>query len=163
MSNKNQGQSLLEVLIALSVIILVITALVRVVTLSIRSTDYARKTSLASTYATEAMEKIRSFRDVMTWTNFIGLAGSTKFFGSGITTNVQYSASSNCPANIGSSDFSAYEASGSLIDGIFVRCSKLEYGGTDPTDYVKATVTVYWLENEEVKKSEIISYFYNWK
>lgn len=142
----------MEVLIALSVIILVITALVRVVTLSIRSTDYARNTSVATTYSTEAMEKIRSFRDSMSWTDFLDLeSANPKRFGDGVT---DYSALTNCPDPV-----TPVGVSGTLLAGGFLRCSKLISQGTG----IQATISVYWLEKNEVKKSENISYFYNWK
>lgn len=165
MLKKQNGQSLLEVLIALSVIILVVTALVRVVTISIRSSDYARNASTATAYATEAMEKIRSFRDQKTWDEFKSptFTDHAKFFGQ--DTSVADYGSKNCSGT--TSDFANYSAL--LLDGIFVRCSELVYGGTAPNDYVKATVIVSWLEYDTVtkadlpKKVEIVSYFYNWK
>lgn len=156
----------MEVLIALSVIILVVTALVRVVTISIRSTDYSRHASMATTYATEALEKIRSFRDVTTWTAFTAIAGSIKFFGTGayaITNTADYLNSLNCPATVTVDNFSDPNYSSRLIDNIFIRCSKLESIGVAPANYIKATISVYWLENEAVKKAELFSYFYNWK
>lgn len=157
----------MEVLIALSVVILVVTALVRVVTISIRSTDYARNSSMATAYATEAMEKIRSIRDRSLWEEFTNLAGSTKYFGSGITTRTEYLEAFACPITFTRTEFAYYEQKGSLLDGIFIRCSRLDY---DPSyQNIKATVTVRWLEfdattNEDApRKVEIVSYFYNWK
>lgn len=163
MSKKNKGQSLLEVLIALSVIILVITALVRVVTLSIRSTDYSRNTSVAATYAIDGMEKIRSFRDSMSWTNFTALAtfSNVPKFITGSTTSNDYNTKS-CPDPIVKGNFTDGNSS-NLIENTFFRCSLLTSTGTLPDNNIKATITVYWLENNEVKNSVNVSYFYNWK
>lgn len=162
MFKKNKGQSLLEVLIALSVIILVLTALVKVVTLSIRSTDYARNSSVATTYATEAMEKIRSFRDANSWTAFSSIQDATgKLFGSNIISFQDYASSSNCTGS--ASEFDSYK--NFLLEGNYLRCvtANKNYTGADVTS-IKMTVSVYWIESDPTpKKAEIVSYFYNWK
>lgn len=63
MTRKESGQSLIEVLAALAVVILVVLALVMVVTTSIRNATFAKNQSLATKYAQEAIEKVRAFRD----------------------------------------------------------------------------------------------------
>lgn len=68
---KNKGQSLIEVVFALAIILLVVLALVQIVTGAIRSSDFAQKSSQATSLCQGAMEKIRSYRDQSTWDLFI--------------------------------------------------------------------------------------------
>lgn len=62
-SKSNLGQSLIEVLTALAVILLVIVALIRATTISMKSSDYSKTQALATSYAQEAVEWIRAERD----------------------------------------------------------------------------------------------------
>lgn len=65
-----KGQSLFEVIVALGVAIVVISALVRVTTISIANASFSRNQSLATKYAQEAMEKIRAYKVGNTWIDF---------------------------------------------------------------------------------------------
>ena len=60
---KKQGQSLIEVLTALAIVILVIVALVAGVTYAIRNLTYAKNQALATQYAQEGLEAARKMRD----------------------------------------------------------------------------------------------------
>lgn len=66
-----EGQTLIEVVVALAVAIVVILALVRVTVTSIRNADFARNRTLATKYAQEALEKVRLHRDENSWQDFI--------------------------------------------------------------------------------------------
>jgi len=63
------GQSLFEVVIAVGIIGLIITAVVILATSSIRNTTYSRNKSLATRYSQEAVEWLRGQRDT-NWLNF---------------------------------------------------------------------------------------------
>mgnify|MGYP001585299678 CR=1 FL=1 len=69
-TNNQKGQSLIEVIAALAIVILVITALAVVVTLSIANAKFSQNQVLASKYSQEVMEKLRSYRDQYTWEEF---------------------------------------------------------------------------------------------
>lgn len=69
------GQSLFEVVLALSVIALIIIAVVILATLSIRNSDYSRNKTLATRYSQEALEWLRGQRDT-NWSTFYGKAGA---------------------------------------------------------------------------------------
>jgi len=71
MRKQEKGQSLIEVLAALGVVVLVILALVTVTTISIRNATFAKNQSLATSYAQEAIEKIREYRDQNSWGDFV--------------------------------------------------------------------------------------------
>lgn len=63
MKKKTSGQSLIEVLAALGVVVLVILALITVTTISIRNATFAKNQSLATSYAQELIEEARNLRD----------------------------------------------------------------------------------------------------
>ena len=60
---KRKGQSLIEILIAISAITIVLTALVSAATRSLSGSISARTQALATKTAEDQMEKIRAFRD----------------------------------------------------------------------------------------------------
>lgn len=68
--NHRLGQSLAEVVIAVSVVVLIITGLVAGTTASLRTSQFNRARSLATKYAQEAMERARGLRD-SGWTTFL--------------------------------------------------------------------------------------------
>ena len=57
------GQTLVEMVVAIAVLIVVILALLSITTTSIRNASFSRDQVLATKYAQEAMEKVRSWRD----------------------------------------------------------------------------------------------------
>ncbi|MBI4999386.1 hypothetical protein HZB97_01295 [Candidatus Gottesmanbacteria bacterium] len=70
------GQSLLEALVAMAIAILIIGGLVAAVIVAVRNAQFARNQVLATKYANEGMEKIRSYRDQNDWDNFKSECGS---------------------------------------------------------------------------------------
>jgi Tfp pilus assembly protein PilV len=66
------GQSLIEVLTALAVVLLVLVALIRATTMSMRSGSFSKSQAQASSYAQEAIEWIRAERD-KDWDNNIAV------------------------------------------------------------------------------------------
>ena len=69
-TNNQKGQSLIEVIAALAIVILVITALAAVVTLSIANAKFSQNQTLASKYTQEVLEKMRAYRDKHSWEEF---------------------------------------------------------------------------------------------
>lgn len=67
-----EGQSLIEVLAGLAMAVLIVAALINMVTASLRSANFAKTTSQATKYAQEAIEWLRSQRDLpgRTWDQF---------------------------------------------------------------------------------------------
>lgn len=154
-SNEEKGQSLIEVLIALAVVLIVLVALVSAVTVSVQSSDYSRKKAQASAYANQGMENIRVYRD-SNWASFLGLANGTY----GLAGSVP---SGGCPglANLAS---------------VFIRCVSLErsliqsppadgdLNGDGIDDYkVKVRVTVSWTDSKGTHTSDLVSYFTQWQ
>lgn len=60
---KNNGQSLIEMVVAIAVVVIVILALVAITTTSIRNAAFSRNQALATKYAQEWIEKARGLRD----------------------------------------------------------------------------------------------------
>lgn len=143
MKKKNfriKGQSLIEAVIALGVVLLVVIALVQAVTTSIKSADFAKKTAQAASYCQEGMENIRAYRDA-SWTTFLTKVGSKRDL-STPTPGVA------CPSNPN-------------ISGTpFIRCVEM---GQIAADKVKATVTVDWSDSSGTHTSKLISFFTKWQ
>lgn len=67
----NQGQSLLEVLIALGVLVLVVIALMGATTDSLRNVQFSRDKALATRYVQEAVETYRTYRNDSGWSALV--------------------------------------------------------------------------------------------
>lgn len=59
----SKGQSLVEVVASLAMVILIVAALVNLVTASLRSSQFAKTSAQANKYAQEGIEWVRSLRD----------------------------------------------------------------------------------------------------
>jgi len=66
-----QGQSLLEMVLALAVMVLVVTALVKLTTNAVRNADFAKSKVLATKYAQESLDEARLSRDQNRVTFFV--------------------------------------------------------------------------------------------
>ena len=64
------GQSLVEVVVAVMILTLVLTALVFATTVAIRNAKFAQNQARATKYAQEGMEKVRAYRDQYEWDVF---------------------------------------------------------------------------------------------
>ncbi len=72
----NSGQSLVEVLIALAMTVLLLTALVIATTQSIKNSRFARTQAQATHLAQIEVEKLRNIRDEQGWKAFLGSGGT---------------------------------------------------------------------------------------
>lgn len=70
--NSDAGFTMVEVLVAVAVVAMVMTAVVSGVSFSIKNTRYARDKSLAIHYAQESLEWLRKQRDENGWNVFSG-------------------------------------------------------------------------------------------
>lgn len=67
--NRDSGESFFEVLIALSMVTLILTALVSLATVSVRNSTRSKNITLGTRYSQEGIEWLRTRRDA-SWTNF---------------------------------------------------------------------------------------------
>lgn len=92
------GQSLLEVIIALTVGILVVLALVFAVIFSLRNANFAKNSAQATKLAQEGIERVRTGRDRNSTINGILIPGVDSWSGSQPIWNYQISGSGRCDA-----------------------------------------------------------------
>lgn len=69
---KQRGQTLLEILLAFSVSVMVLSAVIFGITTSLSNTQYTKNQNLANSYAQEGMAVIRQIRD-SSWNDFKNL------------------------------------------------------------------------------------------
>jgi len=131
------GQSLVEVVVALAVAGLVILAIIAGVTVAIRNATFAKNQTLATKFAQEGMEWLRSQQD-KDWAAFAVRAGQTFCLN-----NLTWSTGS-CPFALG---------------GIFKRQAVLS--GSEPR--LEVRVTVSWQDTAGTHQSELTSYFSKWQ
>ncbi len=124
---KTSGQSLLEMIVTLGIVILVILDLVVVTTISVRNASFSRNQALATKYAQKAIEKIRLFREEETWENFVG---ECETFDLGFTP-VGFSISRDCH-----------------LPDTLSRCD-------EQSDICEVKVSVSWTDARGIHKSEL--------
>lgn len=70
------GQTLIEVIIAIGLVVLVLITLVSALTLAIRNNQFAKDQVLARNYARESLEWLRSIRGQMEWESFYDMVNA---------------------------------------------------------------------------------------
>lgn len=63
MTKKTKGQSLIEVMVAIAVLVLILLGMLTAVTYSVRNATFAKNQAIATKYTQEAMENARELRD----------------------------------------------------------------------------------------------------
>lgn len=130
------GQTLIEILLAFSALILVLSAIIIGITTSLNNTQYTRNQNLANSYAQEAMAVVRKIRD-SSWPDFYS------------KTDVNYCIPQNVVI------LASYDGLNCARDGkigIFVRSVRLEHDSLDCSSGSikgsKASVKVSWSDNK---------------
>jgi len=80
---------LIEVVLGLAVASMVLLALTRVVTISLKSAQFSKNQTLATHHAQEAMETIRVYRDQNSWNDFLDICGNESALGLSDPTNFE--------------------------------------------------------------------------
>lgn len=98
--NNQEGQSIIEAIVAVTVVTMIIIALVSAVTVSISSSTFAKNKSLANKFVNQGIEAVRSIRD-RSWSELV--AGSLPNPGkiNGLRNNAgqwEFNGSSDVPA-----------------------------------------------------------------
>lgn len=70
-----KGQTIIEVLVALGVVVIVVTAITITVITALSNTQYSKNENLASQYAQQGLEFVRGIRD-NSYTSFASLSGT---------------------------------------------------------------------------------------
>jgi Tfp pilus assembly protein PilV len=71
----NQGDSLVEVVVAVAIISVVVLALIRVTTLAVNNATFAKNQATATNYARESLEDARQLKEVLGDSTFFAPAG----------------------------------------------------------------------------------------
>jgi len=140
------GQTLLEVLLAFSVSILVLGAIILGITTSLSNTQYTKNQGLANSYAQEGMAVIRQKRD-SDWNYFNAMAGSYCLAGDLALTSLL---NLNCGQNVGffSRQINIGTANTSDCVGINPTLTAAETLSVRQSIGKKVTVAVYWSDNK---------------
>jgi len=141
MKRYESGQTLIEIILALSVVVLIITGITFAVTSSIKNATFSKNQNLATQYAQQGMEIVRAIRD-RSWTAFFSLA------------DVNYCLSKDSQeltVRPGSYCTSDGTKAGTPNVGIFVREIRIQPSNPNCSPggaNVKATVSVAWEDSK---------------
>lgn len=73
---RSGGQSLFEVVFAMGIAVIIMLGIVSLASVSIRNSSTSRDRTLATRYAQEAIEWVRSFRDTNSWIGLQAYSGN---------------------------------------------------------------------------------------
>lgn len=131
------GQSMFELLVAVFVIAIVLTALVSLVSTTVGNTTFSRERTQAANYTQEAVEWLRSERD-KDWGVFRTRAGSTYPLG-----DLNWASSGSTVADTG------FERQVELVE-------------LNPNT-IEARVVTSWADSTGAHESRVTTYFTNWR
>lgn len=146
--NFEKGSSIIELIIALVLISIALTAVVGLVIKGVSNNTYNRNKSLATGYAEQSLEWLRSERD-LNWKQFYARSLTTTW----CIPTLSWSGSSH------SGSCSQTEV---ISQTPFIRELTL-VRTTTPTISVTATVSVKWTDSAGLHSSESTTNFTNWK
>jgi len=151
MTKNESGQTLFELLMAIAVGSIVITALVAITTLSIRNASFAKQNAQATRYSQEAIEWLREERD-KDWTSFLGKSSDTTQYY--CLTSLSWPQTGNCTST-------QY-----ITNTIFKREISLisrNLDGNPGNETVEAIVTVVWVDSLGSHTSTLSTQLTNWE
>lgn len=150
--NKQQASTLIEVLVAISVIALVLTAVGAMISMSIKLADSNEQNQLALQKAQEAMEFFRKERSVNSWQSF-----STPLTDDGVyCLNVLPSSVASLSAQLGNC------GSDDLLEAVtyeFTREASINFNGENS---LTATIDLDWQDGNKEKNVSISQNFENY-
>lgn len=135
------GQSLIEIIISVGIVVLLVTGLVSGATFAQRMSQLGTLRSRAIKYAQEGIELTRQLRDAG-WDPFVNYAQSGGNWC--LAEDETWNQASSCTVNIG---------------GIFTR--SVLFTWLDPR--MNVVVTVKWNDGSITRKSELRTFFTQWK
>ncbi len=138
--SNRKGQSLVEVVVVIGMVILLVGGLVVGTTTALRSSEHGRLRSQSVKYAQEGVEYARDLRN-FSWEEFQAKTGVWCLDKDGALTESQ---SSICPVN---------------IDNALTR--SLTFAWSDPR--MTVTVVVSWNDGSGDHASTLITYFTKWQ
>jgi type II secretory pathway pseudopilin PulG len=145
-----RGQSLVEAVVAVAVVLLLVTGLIVATTSSVKFSTLSSYRTQATQIAKEVMEAVRDMRD-SSWTDFITKSDTTYCLSGSYEWTI-LPPGEECAGDTG--DF-------------YIRTVIFELQTPDPDKpdqkRMKVTVTIGWAEGTSKKSATLVSYFTNWK
>jgi len=166
--DNKQGMSVIEILIAITIISTALVSILSLATFSLRVAIFNKETALAKNLAEETLEQVRNFRDGITWNND---DPENKYDGLGVVaTGIAYypKKSTDTPPKWqliqGEETVNGFTRK-VVFDNVQrdANFNIVESGGTPDSDTKKVTVTVSWVERERTHQVEIVTYLTNWR
>lgn len=139
------GQTLIEVIIVISVIVMLVTGLVAGTSTSLKTSQSGRSRLQATKYAEEGLEYARNLRD-QSWSSFAALQDSY-CLGGGASPTLVASPDQTCPATL------------STPDTVYKRILTFSLTGTRMT----VVSSVSFPESAETKTISLTTYLTQWK
>lgn len=140
--NSQKGQTLVEAVVVIGVVVLLVTGLIAGTTAALRSAQSGRTRTQAVSLAQEGIEIARGARD-NNWTTFQAYSGLYCLGSDHVLT----SSAGDCSPNI------------TTPESILTRSAAFNW--QDPKMVI--TVTVTYTEGEEEKDVTLVTYFTQWK
>lgn len=149
MRNNQKGQTLVEVIVASGIVTLVLSGLVSAITYGLTSVQFSRNKALATKYAQESLEWVRSKRDVSAnWATFYSTYASTPT--TYCMSTLSWSTTSPCTTPIND----AYDK--------FVRTVTLTGNGAPDNDRILVQAVVTWNEGRRSSNVSLETYLSSW-
>lgn len=146
-TSKFTGATLVEIIIVVSIVVIVLTAIISGTITSLSVSNYSSKKNQATKLAQEVIELSRKERDA-SWSAFLDKGNNKTWC---VAENGDFTLGSTCPYTVA---------------GFFSRT--VEYVTiapippiTDPS--IQATVTIRWIEGGNTRSSKIQTIFTRWK
>lgn len=97
------GQTLIEVLVALGIAGIVVAAIVTLVTVALKNTQFTKEQHVATEFAQQAMEQIRTIRDTQwsTFASYIPSQGTRRFCLDQDSVSLRSPPTTTCGLNMG--------------------------------------------------------------
>lgn len=166
--NYNKGFSIIEILIAIFVIVVALGSILNVAVLSLKSSFDAKAVLQAQSYAQEALEAVRNFRDGVAWNaddpgnEYDGLGVITK----GVIYRISKSSDNPPRWKLTQGQESLGVFTRSLVFAVGQRDGTgniVTLGGTADPDTAKVAATVSWNEQGTARQSQLVMYLTNWQ
>lgn len=144
-NKRKRGQSILELIVALLLVSIALTAVVGLITKGISNTTFNRNKTLANSYSSEALEWLRSERD-SNWRNFLAKSSAP--------------GSKWCLPDLSWNNTGTCSATNFVSNTQFTREINLVRVNAST---INATVTVSWTDSQGTHNSQSTTEFTNWK
>ena len=142
------GQTLLEAVVAISLVTLILSAIVSAINFSLSNTQYARNKALATKYAQEVVEWLRQQRESLGWSDFYNQATDTQRV--------------YCLNSLASWPVSGSCAGGSVISGTSMTRQATLDGNAGNRDRVSINILITWPQGSRTASVELDTYLTQW-